>query len=143
MAIIWTQISIFLWSIPDSLHYITMAISSELSEETTRHLVYIRILPSEPPVMVQDICIAHLVRSTGILQQYRQSTFCFLEEGFCIALLQTLVCVMAVSAMPDLFPNFRGAYKSVIILTAKNTTKLIYCSNSILLRRSCRRLASC
>jgi len=67
MAIIWTQISIFLWSVPDSLHYITMAISSELSEETTGHLVYIRILPSEPPVMVQGICVAQLVGSTGII----------------------------------------------------------------------------
>jgi membrane protein CcdC involved in cytochrome C biogenesis len=120
-----------------------MAISSELGEEMTGHLVYIRILPSEPPVMVQGIFVAQLVGSTGILPQYRQSMICFVEEGFLIALLQTLFCVTAVSAMPDLSPNSRGAYKSVIILTAKNTTKMVYRSNSILLRRSCRRLALC
>jgi hypothetical protein len=143
MAIIWTQISILLWSVPNSLHYITMAISSELSEETTGHLVYIRILPSELPVMVQCICVAQLVGSTSTLQQYRQRMFYFLEEGFCIALLQTLFCVAAVSAMPDLSPNFRGAYESVIILKAKSTTKLIYHPNFILLRWSCSRLALC
>lgn len=92
MAIIWTQISIFLWSVPDSLHYITMAISSELSEETTGHLVYIRILPSEPRVMVQGICVAQLVGSTGILQQYRQSMFCFLRGTLYCSATNIVLC---------------------------------------------------